>query len=215
MAKRRTLNTDERARMAAWNQRSLVSWTSVRALALPLVFLGLVAAGFASQDLPVEKQYSLLTTILTYDRALKERAGNVIVIGILYESEFERSRSTKDEFVKAIDKSPIERVRGLPISYVEIDASMVPLSAAELARLNLTVLYVAPLGSVDVATVARVCRASRVPSMTGVSEYADAGVAVGILHNGLERVFRVNLTEAKEQGADFSSQFLKLAQVRR
>ncbi len=210
-----TLNTGRQAPRAGSRRRWAPSRVAVRALALSLVFLGLLGAGTTGQELPPDEQYSLLTKILTYDRALKARAGDVIVVGILYQSDFAESRRTKDELVRAIEKSPVERVRGLPIRYVPIDARGTGLSPDELHRLGVTVLYLTPLRDIPIEGIAELCRTSRVPSMTGVYDHVEAGIAVGILHDGSNRVFRVNLAEAKLQGADFSSQFLKLAQVER
>jgi hypothetical protein len=215
MMRKRTLKTERQAPQAGSRRRWTPSRVYARGIALSLLFLGLLGAGTTGQDLPPDVQYSFMTKILTYDRALKARAGDTITVGIVYQSNFAASRSTKDELVLAIEKSPVERIRGLPIAYVTIDASRGRLSADELARLGVTVLYVTPLSGIETESIAEICRASRVPSMTGVSEQVDAGVAVGILHDGSNRVFRVNLSEAKRQGADFSSQFLKLARIER
>lgn len=187
-----------------------------RLIALPLLFLGLLGTAFGQKvPVPVKQQYSLLTKILTFDRTLKERASDSIVIAILYQVQYDASRQVKTSFVEAIESSPVERVRGLPINFISFDVSYGLPSAEELVDRDVTVLYVAPLRGVKLSEITELARASQATTVTGVADYVDAGLAFGILTDGAKPIIHVNLTAAKEEGANFSSQLLKLAKVTR
>ncbi len=164
---------------------------------------------------PTDRQFSFLARVLTYDRNLKARAGNEIVIGVLYQASYSESRTTMEEFTRAVDHSSIQRIRGLTVSYVPLDISSGLPAAGELAQHGVSVLYVTPLNGVDITSIVQLCRDNGITGATGVYEYVEAGLAIGLVPNGSRPPVLINLPAAAEQGADFSSQLLKLAQVLR
>lgn len=160
-----------------------------------------------------EQQYSVLARVMTYDRNLRVRAGDTLVIGIIYQSWFGPSLDARNQLGLAIDESPFKRIRGLPVRYVSIDIGDVHPSARELVSYEVDVLYIAPVSGINIRTIAALCRENGVTSVTGVSEYLEQGVAVAIAADGLRPRIIVHLPAARAEGADFSSQLLKLAQV--
>ncbi len=187
----------------------------MRGVALSLLFFGLVGVGAETGDPPVptDQQVNFLARVLTYDRNLKARAGDAVVIGILHQASNPKSRDMMRELAEAIDRSGVRRVRGLKLSYVplEIDGGLP--SGRELESSGITVIYVTPLQGVDVGAIADLCRANGITSATAVYEYVEAGLAVGLVHNGSRPPVLINLPAAAEEGADFSSHLLKLARV--
>ena len=164
---------------------------------------------------PLDRQFSFLDRVLTYDRNMKARAGDEIVIGILYQEGVPASLRAKNEFARAIEKSSIKRIRGLTLRYVPVAIDAGLPSGDELRGHGMTVLYVAPLRGVDIGSLADLCSANGITSATGVEEYVEAGLAIGLVPNGSRPPVLINLPAAAEQGADFSSQLLKLARVLR
>ncbi len=180
-----------------------------------LALLATLSVPAAAQQVstPLDEQYSMLARILTYDRNLKVRAGDTLVVGILYQGWFAPSIDARNQLGLAIDKSPFKRIRGLPIRYVSIDIGDFVPSTTDLVSSGVDVLYIAPLSGVDIQAITAACRDSQVTSVTGVSEYIEQGVAVGITAGAERPTITVHLPAAKQEGADFSSQLLKLAQV--
>ncbi|MCK4591646.1 MAG: YfiR family protein, partial [Candidatus Latescibacteria bacterium] len=81
------------------------------------------------------------------------------------------------------------------------------------SRNNIDILYVAPLRALGVKTITGVSRAKRILTLTGVPDYVESGLAVGIGIKGEKPRVIINSPAAKAEGADFSSQLLKLAKV--
>lgn len=75
------------------------------------------------------------------------------------------------------------------------------------------VVYVTPLRSVDVAEIARISRSRGLRTVTGVPEYVEEGIAVGIGERKARPLIIINLRGARAEGSDFSSQLLNLARI--
>ncbi len=180
--------------------------------ALLLIAIGVLSAQ-AYAPAKADQQFAYIAKVLTFDRNLKVRAGDGIVIGILYQDGHKRSRLAMEQLERSIDQSPLRRIRGLPFRYVPIRMVNGKVSAIELTRHSVDVLYVTPLSGVDIRGVAETCREFGVTSWTGVSSYVEAGLAVAVVESGGKPQVVVNLPAARAEGANFSSQLLKLARV--
>lgn len=158
---------------------------------------------------PVTTQAALFSRILAFDRALAARNHGDLVIGILYQSRFRESLNTKDVLVDVeAEARPFLGVRYVPIE-VGDGADLGTLLEAN----EIDVLYIAPLRAVDLADVTAVTRVRSILTFTGVPEYVAAGIAVGIGARGGRPHILINLSAARAEGADFSSELLKLAQI--
>jgi hypothetical protein len=165
---------------------------------------------------PVRIQVPLFLRILSFDRQLKQHAGNEIVIGVVYQAKFRKSLNVKEEFRRVIEKSSVDRVEGTPLRCLPInldEASDPADPASVIARTDVDILYVAPLRAVAIEAITAFSRENKKTTLTGVAEYVEAGLSVGIGAKGEEPLIIVNLSAARQEGADFSSQLLRLAKV--
>jgi hypothetical protein len=96
---------------------------------------------------------------------------------------------------------------------VGIDLDRTPNLAAALARLQVAVLYVSPLRAADLRTVTGACRGAGVITVTGVTDYVETGLAIGIGAKGERPEIVVNLAASRAEGADLNAQLLKLARI--
>ncbi len=172
----------------------------------------LLASSSPAQDMPVsvEMQYSLFVRTLSFDRSLQDDKSRKIVIGVLYQEGVRTSMQAKEEFLSAADQSDIKTLFGRPIDCIAVSANDTPLGVT-LKRLGVAVLYVSPLRTVDIATIADDLANTGILSITGVPEYVQDGIAIGVGNRGGRPAILVNLREAKRQGADLSSQLLRVA----
>jgi hypothetical protein len=74
-------------------------------------------------------------------------------------------------------------------------------------------IYVAPLRAYDVTKISNLSKKLKILTLTGVNEYIDFGLSITIGVKGDKPQIIINLPSAKAEGADFSSQLLKLATV--
>jgi hypothetical protein len=180
-----------------------------------IIFTVLWAATVGAQDMaaPVGVQFPLFLKILTFDRNLKTRVGQEIVIGILYQRKFRVSLNAKDELIRVVNEFPVKEIDGLPVRCVAIDIGEKVDLTGVLSSNNVDILYVTPLRAVGIETITAVSRARQILTITGVPEYAESGLAVGIGIKGERPLIIVNLPAARAEGANFASHLLKLSKV--
>ena len=191
---------------------------TLRGCLLAVAFVA-TAAGAPSRiaaqemDVPVAIQIPLFLKVMTFDRQLTTRAEGELVVAIAYQSGHRASRSTKDEVARALAVVD-QNSSGVRIRAVVIDLDNEVLGDA-LKRERVLVLYVAPLRGSDIALIAGAARSAGVTTVTGVSAYVALGLAVSVRLQADKPKLLINLTQAKKEGAEFSSELLKLVQVSR
>jgi hypothetical protein len=165
-----------------------------------------------SMQLPVEAQVPLLLKLLSFDRNFRGRAGGELVIAILFQGGNRESVNVKSD-VEAALKQSATALGGLPLRAVSIDLDEEPDLASVLAARTVVVMYVSPLRAVDIREITKASRKAQVRSFTGVPHYVEQGIALGLgLRGDLPQII-INLPAAREEGADYGAQVLKLARV--
>lgn len=177
------------------------------------LLLGVPAARAQEMVVPTQLQASLFAKILTFDRNLKARAGKELRIGVLYQKKVRSSLEAQEEFVQAMCGDPGRRIDGLALTCVAIEWTSAPEVEAALVREDIRVLYVAPLRAVAIEEIVAISRARKITTLTGVPEFVEKGIALGIALRAERPLILVHLVAARAEGADFNSQLLKLARV--
>ncbi|HVR40694.1 MAG TPA: YfiR family protein [Thermoanaerobaculia bacterium] len=173
-----------------------------RFLVLLLVLVA-TAAQAADVAVPASVQMGIFANIWRLDRNFKPAAE--VTLGIVYQEEFRSSVATRDEVVAAI------LALHLPIRFVMINIREAAALAPHLT--NIDVIYITPMRAIDVAAIAKLARTAHVRTITGVPEYVDAGLAVGIGVRKDRPLIIINLNASRAEGAAFSAQLLKLARI--
>lgn len=183
-----------------------------RSVALALVLTTILSTRASAQEMevPVGVQLPLFLKVVSFDRQLNARAGGALVIAIAFQGGYRTSAEAKDEALRVA--AGVRDVAGLPVTLVAIDLDRDALAGA-LARTRATLLYVAPLRGIDVKELALVARAAHVTTLTGVVRYVETGLAVGVRLKGDRPRIVINLGASRSEGAEFSAELLKLAQV--
>ena len=176
-----------------------------------LIFLG---KAFAQEmPLPVENQVPLFIKILNYDRQFKARISNSVVIGILFQNKYRTSTIAKDEFIKYLMLNSEYNIDGKSFTYVPIEYNNLTNLENLLSDKKLNVLYVTPMRSIDLSKISQVCRQKKIISISGVPDYIREGLSVGLDLEGDNPKILINIIAAKNEGADFKSQLLKLSEI--
>jgi hypothetical protein len=139
------------------------------------------------------------------DRAFDTSRG--VTMAILYQENFIESVSAKDDLLSAIERQKL-RIAAIPYEVGGQDLLWQQMNA-----MRVDVVYVAPLRGVDVRVIGQVARARQLRTITGVPEYVELGIAVGIGIKHDRPLIIVNLEQARAEGAVFSSQLLALARI--
>ncbi|MCE5270935.1 YfiR family protein [bacterium] len=188
---------------------------------MPIILLSLLlSTAWLSADLcpaqdmpvPVDLQLNLLLKVITFNRNLASRGGDSLRLGIVYQEPFRNSLLVCEQIERVYRSLGTPLVKGLPLALAPIDIYREKLDEAVSQR-GVDILYVAPLRAFDIRTIGELCRSRGIVSVTGVPEYCGQGLAVGIGQNRDRPEILINIRAAREDGADFSSQLLKLARV--
>jgi hypothetical protein len=179
-----------------------------------IAFTALLSAAALAQEMPVpvNLQHALLMKVLAFDRNLISNVDGDIVIGIVHQRRFRASLNATNEFVTASENIP-SKIRNLTVRYHLIDISNATDIKQEIVKHRLNVLYVAPLRAVDIEKISSVAQTQHILTLTGVLEYVEAGLAVGIGLKGEKPEIVINLTAARAEGADFTAQLLGISRV--
>lgn len=177
-----------------------------------LVFLWSAPLCAQEMPVPVDIQLVLFFKILSFDRNLKEKVGEEILIAVCYERTFAGSLGARNELLKLLKELPVSEIEDVPLRFVSVDISEAGV-VDTISRVGADILYVTPLHSVTIETITTASRAGKILTFTGVPDYVESGLAVGIGIKEEKPLIIINEPAAEAEGANFSSQLLKLAKV--
>jgi hypothetical protein len=161
--------------------------------------------------LPVEDQVPLFVKILNYDRSLKNRNDDKVVIGIIYQEKFRKSDLTKEEFINSIEDISENTINGKHVECIPIEVSNLYNLERIIDSKNISVLYIAPLRSVEINRIYHLSRQKKIITISGVSQYIREGISVGLELVDEKPKILINRRASKYEGIDFTSQLLRLA----
>jgi len=188
----------------------------IKKIGLISIFVCLMTAELQAQDMavPIAVQYPLFLKILSFDRSLKTRVGDELIFGIVYQEKFRNSLISKDQFVDAVKNSPDKRINDIKISHVPIEIDGMDLESAILKNgTDIDILYFTPMRAIDIKKLTDLSRKRKIMTMTGVIDFVEMGLAVGIGMKGKKPLIVINLSAAVSEGVDFDSRLLRLARV--
>jgi hypothetical protein len=163
------------------------------------------AAVSVSMPVPADVQADLFKNIWKLDRNFDCTKG--VRLAIVYQEKYSDSVAAKDEFLASVGRL------GPHTTVVLIEAGTQQMLGDALRGGALDMLYITPLRALDVSEIGRISRYYRIRTITGVPEYAEAGLAVAIGIRKDRPLIIINLEQARAEGASFSSQLLALARI--
>ncbi|NIM18222.1 MAG: DUF4154 domain-containing protein [Candidatus Aminicenantes bacterium] len=183
-------------------------------LLLPVFPGGRAAAPFPEEmETPVDIHIPLFLKILSFDRNLKERVGDEIVMGIVYQQRFRKSLNIKNQVEDYLSRLSTHHIDDVPFRYISIPLGSLSELKTTLEKSKVDIIYITPLRAVSLESLASISRSLGLTSLTGVPRYCESGISVSIGSKGGNPLIIINLSAAQSEGADFSSRLLKLAKV--
>lgn len=181
---------------------------------LILIMLMMMGKGYAQEiEVPAIVQFEIFSKVLTYDKSLREHEDNYLTFAILYQHDVKVSDAIHNEMLEAIKKCELKEIKNLHFRFISVDLATENDLDEIIAKSNIDVMYISPLRAFDVQTILKLSRAHGILTMTGVKEYIEAGVSVGIGLKKNHPQIIINLPQVKAEGSDFSSRLLKLAKI--
>jgi hypothetical protein len=184
---------------------------AARALALLLALRPGLAAGAEPMPLRAELQIPLILKILTYDRHIESKAGEQVVVGIVYAPADPSSVAAANEVGDVLFRFQDKTVKRLPIRYRLVEYSTPEALERTIDRWGISVLWVAPGSAKNLAGITSVSRRKGVTTTTGVPDYVRRGVAVGLDLGDARPQILIHLEAAREEGCEFDASLLRIS----
>jgi hypothetical protein len=152
----------------------------------------------------------LMARSIGYDKNLKTRAGDKLVIGLVHAAGNAASSEHCAAMEKAFSALKGVRVQGVPIDVVAFAYAK---SFADDAKKNeVDVVYACP--GVAAPELSAQTRKLKLLTIAGDEHDVDRGLTLSATQEGERVVLLVNAAAAKAEGADFAEQLLSVARVR-
>jgi len=163
---------------------------------------------------PIEEQAPLILKILTYDRNLDRNSEEVLTIGIVHDPTNPDSATAMQELSDFLFANKGKKVKQKPFRYFQIEYAGSESLRAFSEERGIGVYYITPgFSSATLSQIIGVSRSPSITSMTGVPDYVQAGVAVGIGERRGRPQILINLPASREEGSEFDASLLRISTV--
>jgi len=172
------------------------------------------AAGTEPMPFPADVQIALLLKILTYDRSFQAKAKSAVTIGVVYVAADPESVKAKDEILNTLKLVADRTIKNVPIRAVALEYRD-PAGLGKLVqKAGINVFYIAPGNADSLRELLRVSHTQGITTATGVPEYVQRGVAIGIGIKADQRPdILINLPSSRQEGSEFDASLLRIATV--
>lgn len=169
-------------------------------------------AGAEEVSVPVSLQIDLLLKVASYDKNLRRRAGDRVLVAVLVNPRDADSGRVGAQALAALAEA--SEVDGLPVMPLSVEYT----DSASLSRLadesHVAVLYVTPgFTPVELDGIAQAFDGKSVLSAGALAKYTERGTVLGFDLVGGKPKLLVHLARAKRQKVELSSAVLKLMRV--
>lgn len=185
-------------------------------LILPILLLAWTGSApenrAAKMLVPVELQVNLFAKVLRFDRSLEEQQGDELVVGVLYQERVRDSDLAKDAFIEEVRKTSLT-IQDRRVKTVPLAAGTPEDLARSIEEHGLDLLYVGPVRALDIGKFSRVTRSLSVITLTGVPQFVEDGLSIGIGLAQDRPEIIINVDAARLEGASFQARLLQLARI--
>jgi hypothetical protein len=170
--------------------------------------------GRAQTDSSVASRRAVvMARALSYDGSLRERAGRVVVMAVVYKKKHPESEKSAEVAARAFKQIENLRVAGAPFRRVVTAYS----GGADLERLvdqeRVSALYVCDGLEAELPAIKEVSHRKKVLTLGSTEAQVRAGVSLAVVAEGSKMAIVVNWAQSREEGAQFGSDLLRLARV--
>lgn len=165
-------------------------------------------------SVPIDVQLELIPKILTLNKNFTNLTTKPdIHIGIIFSSLVKSSTTVKDEIMKYVSNKKI-LVRDKQLIFIPLDIAKIKDLKKQFRKDDLESIYITPLRAYNIEIISKICKEEKIISFSSVSDYLKDKISIGfdLINNKVK--ISINITSAKEEGANFSSHLLKIAEIR-
>jgi hypothetical protein len=178
-----------------------------------LVLFASLAGATTESAIPAELQVQLFLKILSFDRNFGAAAEDGVTIAVLVQRRYRPSLDGATEFLDAVDAIHEDAFTGARVDAIAVEFESMEELEESLVSLQPDCVYVPPLRALDFSRLAAIARREGIRTLTGVQDYLERGLSVGLGVRDDRPEIRIRLSAARAEGADYSSQLLSVARV--
>ena len=182
-----------------------------------LAFLGLTLwgrrAASTTLEVPPERQAVILARALSYDTELPARAGSEILIGTLTRPGHAASEAMGAGMEKAFVRMATIKVQGRALLTRRVSYAGAAALADAVTRQGIDALYVCAGLDADLPAIIDLARKRKFLTLGSHHEQVVRGLSLGVFAVEGKPVIVLNLTAARNEGASFSPELLRVARV--
>jgi hypothetical protein len=175
--------------------------------------LTLLALAGAPALADVERQATILARAFGYEYTLKTRAGDSVVLGVLYKAKDPQSEGMADDWLRAFRALSSVKVQGLPFSAVKVPFENSAGLRASVQSQHIEIIFVCDKLDGDIAAIKELSHSKKLLTVAGKIDYLQAGLTLGVFADADRNSIQVNLGAARDEGVSFSSDLLRLAKI--
>jgi len=177
----------------------------IRSLALATLFTAFVA--HAADD----RRAAIVARALSYDYALKSRAGEGLSIGVVYRPV--TTEAAADQWVQSFKPLESVKVQGMAINVAKIAYEGIDRLKSRVSAEGIDVLIVCDGLDDALSAILQLSHEKKLLTVAGKEAYVQGGVTLGIVNEGERITIEVNVAGAAAEGVNFSSELLRLAKM--
>ncbi len=194
--------------------KHLIAWVTRLTVPMATVLLLWSPARSQSMPVPIDIQFPLLLKVFSADRSLTERSGTgEFVIGVIYQTSVRESARAAEAIKEWVEGNPGTPVAGLLVRIRLLAIDDMAGLGLRLSRDSVDLCYITPLRAANLDSLLSITRLAGVATCTGVPEYVERGVSVGVGVKADHPQILVNLIGARAEKIELSSRVLKLARI--
>jgi hypothetical protein len=182
-------------------------------IACACVLLCLVPRVSHADAVAPDKQAVILARALAYDDNLHTRAGESLVVAVIFKAGQGGSESAADGIVRAFKAIEGVKVQNMPLHVVKIAYGGKDALHGVVSSQGIDALYVCPGLEGDQGGIREESRRDHILTIASREDQLTSGLSLGVFLFDGKTTITVNLPASKEEGAAFSSELLRLARV--
>ena len=167
----------------------------------------------AQQAVPGLRQASILTRALAYDRNMKERAGDSVVVGVIYRAGNAASEAASNELLQAFRGLEKFAVHGLPFKTLRVPFDGVAGLRDTIKAEGIDAIYICPGLDNDIDALSALAQEKKIITMGAREDYVTRALSIGVFVVDNKPTILLNWGESQKEGAAFSSDLVRLSKV--
>jgi hypothetical protein len=167
----------------------------------------------ADGDIPPERQALILVRALAYDNNLKARAGDSVLLAVVFRPGNTQSEAASDGMVKAFRALESVKVQQLPFRAIALAYTGKGALKSAVTAQGIDVLYICSGLDADLASIKELSRHDHILTMGAKEEFIANGLSLGVFVVDSKNTVTVNLSASREEGVAFGADLLRIGRV--